>query len=103
MFDDAAQFHTHSDMTVHIWSPYPQSTAARCSLSHETFQAECHLAELIEQVLTLVSARSRVGQIPVPDYDEAQALYHRLLQWKKDLPESLQVNSNVLPSVVFMQ
>ena len=103
MFENEAQFLAYTDMTIHLWSPYPLSSLPRCSLSQEAFQAECVLAELIEQVLSLVASRSNTGQALVPDYDGALKLYRKMADWKALLPDSLQAFSNILPSVVFLQ
>ena len=83
-----------------FWNSYPVLKQAQRSYSRAVFAAECALAVLTEEVLTIIDYQAP-GH-PNDPRGDFRSTYSKLREWKLSLPYELYTDGSALPSVTFL-
>jgi hypothetical protein len=84
------------------WSAYPLSFIAQESMKVETFDAECSLVEIVEEILEFLDPYEGEAS-PHENITRARDLYQRVLNLKYSLPERLRAEDALHPATILMQ
>lgn len=90
------------DTADHWWFAYPFSLVAQTSIKREIFDAECTLAEIVEDVLEFLNP-DEGDAAPRGSIIRAQELYQKTLHLKHSLPERLRAEDAVHPAAILLQ
>ncbi|KAH6613171.1 hypothetical protein C7974DRAFT_380888 [Boeremia exigua] len=84
------------------WFAYPLSLNAQESMKVEIFNAECSLAEIVEEILDFLDP-CKGEALPHENTTRARDLYQRVLDLKYSLPERLRAEDAVHPAAILLQ
>jgi hypothetical protein len=93
---------SHEDTPDHWCFAYPLGLTAEESMKREIIDAECSLAEIIEEILEF-SAHLE-GETPAVDsYPKAVELYSKIIHLKFSLPERLRAEDALHATAIILQ